>query len=111
MRWRRRLLSRSPRLTCYSLGHIAIVRSRGHSVEAFLPLPGAHAVGHTFVEVGRADGSLYAREPHLFPYFGAYTSEGKGDALAAQLFDLVQRLVAGAGVNEVHRICVQKHML
>ncbi len=38
--------------------------TREHSVEAFLLLPGAHVVGHTFVEIGRPDGHLYAPEPH-----------------------------------------------
>jgi zinc transporter len=37
--------------------------SVGRSDAPFLLLPGEYAVGHTFVEVGRTDGSLYAPEP------------------------------------------------
>ena len=76
-----------------------------------LLLPGAHAVGHTFVEVSRTDDSLYAPEPHPLSYLVAHAGEGEGDTLALQLLDGAQQRVAGAGVDEVHRICVQKHML
>jgi hypothetical protein len=47
-----------------------------------LLLPGAHAVGHTFVEVGWADSSLYAADPHPLAYFVAHTGEGEADPLA-----------------------------
>src|SRR5271166_4353031 len=57
---------------------------------AFLLLPGAHAVGHAFVEVGRPDDRLYARKPQPLSDFVAHASEGEGDALALQLFDRVQ---------------------
>src|SRR6516162_5555154 len=91
-------------------GH-STARSCRHSIEPFLPLPGAHAVGHTFVEVGRADGGLYAAEAHPLPYFVAHSGEGEGYTLALQLLDEVQQRAAGAGVDEVYRISVQKHML
>ncbi len=78
---------------------------------SFLLLPGAHAVGHAFVEVGRTNGSLYAPEPHPLPYFVAHAGEGEGDALALQLLDGVQQRVAGSNVDEVHRLRVKKHML
>jgi hypothetical protein len=45
-------------------------------------LPGEHAVGHAFVKVGRADGSLYTREPHPLAHAVAHTGEGGADALA-----------------------------
>src|SRR5215472_8046295 len=72
----------------------------------FLPLPSAHAVRHTFVEVGWAHGSLYPAEPHPVPHRVAHTGEGEGDALALELLDGVRQRVAGGGVNEVHRIPV-----
>src|SRR5271165_1559247 len=65
-------------------------RFRGQSIEPFLLLPGAHAVGHAFVEVGRPDDRLYARKPQPLSDFVAHASEGEGDALALQLFDRVQ---------------------
>ena len=36
-------------------------------------LPGTHAIGHTFVEVGRAHDGLYASEAHALPYVIAHT--------------------------------------
>ena len=33
--------------------------SRGRSVDPFLLLPGAHPVGHAFVEISRTDGGFY----------------------------------------------------
>src|SRR5439155_9758732 len=53
-------------------------------------LPGAHAVGHTLVEVERAHGSLYACQPHPLAYFVAHTGEGECDTLALQFFYRVQ---------------------
>src|SRR5215469_14398101 len=76
-----------------------------------LPLPGAHAVGHTFVEVGRSDDSLDAPNPHPLSYFVAHPGEGEGDASALQLLDEIQQCVTGAGVDEVHRVCVEENML
>src|SRR5882672_6880662 len=78
---------------------------------SFLLLPREQAVGHAFVEVARTDGRLYAPEPHPLPHFVAYAGEGEGDTLALQLLDGVQQRVAGGNVDEVHRLCVQKHML
>src|SRR6266403_2362041 len=57
------------------------LRSRGHSVEPFLLLPGAHAVGHAFVKVSRAYGSFYAPEPQPLSHLVAHAGEGEGDAL------------------------------
>ncbi len=68
--------------------------SCGHRVGAFLLLPGEYTVGHTFVEIGRAYGSLYPPEPHPLPYFVAHTGQGEGDTLALQLLDKVQQRVA-----------------
>lgn len=82
------------------------MQARECSIEAFSLLPCAHAVGHTLVEVGRADDSLYARLPHPLPYFVADTGEGEGGALALQPLDGIHQGVAGAGIDEVHRICV-----
>jgi hypothetical protein len=42
--------------------------SRGRSGEPFLLLPSEYAVGHTFVEVGRADDGIYASEPQPLSY-------------------------------------------
>src|SRR5271156_654429 len=65
-------------------------QTRGQSVEAFTLLPSAHAVGHTFVKVGRPDDGLYAREPQPLSDFVAHSGKGEGDPLALQLFDRVQ---------------------
>jgi CorA-like Mg2+ transporter protein len=64
-------------------------QSGGRSVALFLLLPGAHAVGNAFVEIGRPDDRLYAREPHPLSYFVAHTGEGEDNASALQLFDVV----------------------
>src|SRR5271166_409771 len=60
------------------------------SIEHFLLLPRAHAVGHAFIEVRRPDDSLYAPEPHSLSYLVAYTGKGEGDTLALQLLDVGQ---------------------
>src|SRR5262249_44544421 len=67
-----------------------------------LLLPGAHAIGHTFVEVGRAHDGLHASEAHALPDVVAHTGDGEGDALALQFLDEVQQCVGGAYVDEVH---------
>ena len=54
--------------------------SWGTGIQPFLPLPGAHPVGHAFVEVERADDSLYTSTPHALSYFVAHAGEGEGDA-------------------------------
>src|SRR5215472_11278620 len=73
-------------------------------------LPGPHAVGHAFVEVGRAHHSLDAPAPKPLAHFVADPGEGEGDSLALKLFDGAQRRVAAAGVDEVNGIGVHKHM-
>ena len=65
-------------------------------------LPGAHTIGHTFVEVGRAYDGLYTSKPHALPHMVAHTGEGERDALALQLLDDVQQCVAGAYVDLVY---------
>src|SRR6516165_5812076 len=74
-------------------------------------LRGAHAVGHTFVEVGRAHDGFQARKSHALPDMVAHTGECQGDPLALHLLDDVQQRVAGAYVDVVHRLCVHKHVL
>src|SRR5262245_19119071 len=86
-------------------------RARGSPLGGSMLLPGAHAIGHTVVEVGRAHDGLYAPEPQALPDVVAHTREGEGDALALQLLDEVQQCVAGAYVDEVHGLCVHKHAL
>ena len=78
---------------------------------SFLLLPGAYAIGHPFVEVGRAHEGFEARSPHALPDVVAHTGDREGDALALQLLDEVQQGVAGAYVNLVHCLCVHKHVL
>src|SRR5262249_53987950 len=56
--------------------------ARGYAVRAFLLLPGAHAIGHAVVEVGRAHDGLYAPEPHSLSYLVAHPGEGEADTLA-----------------------------
>ena len=58
-------------------------------------LPGAHAIGHTFVEVGRAHNDLYAPKPQSLSYLVSHAGEGERDASALQLLDDVQQCVAG----------------
>ena len=72
------------------------------SQRLLLLLPGAHTIGHAFVEVCRADDRLYASTPHPVPHFVAHAGKGEGDALALQLPDKIQQRVATAGVDEVH---------
>jgi len=50
-------------------------------VFASFPLPGAHAISYTFVEVLRAHCSLNSLEPHSLSHLIAHTSEGEGYAL------------------------------
>src|SRR2546427_1181827 len=76
-----------------------------------MALPGAHAIGHTVVEARRAHDSLYASEPHSLSHRVAHTGEGDGYTSALRLLDGVQQRVAGGGVDEVHRICVQKDVI
>jgi hypothetical protein len=42
--------------------------------QSYLLLPGAHAIGHTFMEVGRAHDGLYTPKPHLLSYLVALDS-------------------------------------
>jgi hypothetical protein len=74
-------------------------------------LPGAHAIGHTFVEVGRAHDGLYTPEPHALPYVVAHMGEGERDALALQFLDEGQQCVGGAYVDLVHCLCVREQGL
>ena len=76
--------------------------ARGQTVGGFLLLPGAHAIGQTFVEVARAHDGLYAPKPHSLSYLVANPGEGEGDALALQLLDEAPERVAGTGVDEVY---------
>src|SRR5262249_11205125 len=76
--------------------------AREPTVGGFTLLPGAHAIGHPFMEVGRADDSLGGPEPHWLSYLVANPGEGEGDTLALQLLDRGQQLVAGTDVDEVH---------
>src|SRR5262249_25732231 len=84
---------------------------RGQAIDLFLPLPGAHAVGHTLIEVSRADGGLYACEPKRLSDFIAPPGKGEGNPPALQLLDRTQQGVASGGVGKVYRIGVQKDML
>ena len=84
---------------------------RGQAIDLFLPSPSAHAVGHTLIEVSRADGGLYACEPKPLSDLVAHPGKGEGDAPALQLLDCAQQGVAAGGVCEVHRIGVQKDMI
>src|SRR5215471_5215079 len=77
----------------------------------FVSLPGPHAVGHTLVEVSRADGGLYACEPESLSDFVAHPGKGEGDASALQLLDRAQQGIAAGGVGKVDRIGIQKDML
>src|SRR5215471_6127107 len=77
----------------------------------FVSLPGAHAVGHTLVEVSRADGGLYACQPESLSDFVAHPGKGEGDASALQLLDRAQQGVAAGGIGKVYRIGIQKNVL
>ena len=76
--------------------------ARGQTVGGFVLLPGAHAIGQTFVEVARAHEGLYASKPHSLSYLVAHPGEGEGDALALQPLDEAQQCVAGSAVDEVY---------
>jgi hypothetical protein len=93
------------------LGASLAISCRGLSIDASSLLPSAHAVGHPFVEVGRSYGCLYPSNSHPLSYAVTHTGEGEGDALALQLLDEDQQRIAGAGVDEIHRVCVQKNLL
>src|SRR5262245_41762075 len=85
--------------------------ARGWAVGACSTLPGTHAIGHAFMEVRRAHGGLDAAALHSLPHFVAHMGECQADALALQLPDGAQHRVAGGGVDEVHRACVQEYLL
>src|SRR6185436_3981050 len=73
------------------------------TVRTLLPRPGAHAIGHAFIEIRRTDRSLYASEPHALSHLVADAGKGHGDALAMQHLDEGQQLVTGGGVDKVYR--------
>ena len=56
--------------------------ARGHTRGVCLPLPGAHTIGQTFVEVARAHDGLDAPKPHELSDLVAHTCEGAGETLA-----------------------------
>src|SRR5262249_23011999 len=104
------------------LHHVGEARQRPHpshqsaaprrqASKVFLPLTGAHAVGHAFVEVGRAHRSLYASQLKARSYFAAHAVKGEGDPLPLQLLYGVQHRVAASGIDEVDRIRIQKDLL
>src|SRR5262249_37510927 len=86
-------------------------KSGAYSTQVVLFQPDADAIGHALIEAGPADEGLNARKPHPIPHVVAHTGKAYRDALVLQLFDQTQQRVAGTGINKVHRICVQKHVL
>ena len=74
-------------------------------------LPSVDAVCYAFVKAGRTHDRLDAGEPKPISYLVAHAGEGNGDALALQLLDGVQQRVAGTGVDEVDRVCIEKNVL
>src|SRR5262249_25153326 len=74
-------------------------------------LPSAHTICYALVEIAATDHSFYASEAHALAHLVADPGEGQGDALTLEFLGEAQQLVAGAGVDEVHRLCIQKHML
>src|SRR5262249_59699538 len=79
-----------------------------YSASPFLPLPGAHAVGHPFVEIGGAHTNLYVCKPKSLPDFVAHAGKGDGDAPPLQLFDGAQQGVAAGGIDKVYASAVRK---
>src|SRR6516165_4147965 len=93
--------------TSYHLGHPSRGASRCDSIRRILP----HTVGHPFVEIIAPHHRLDAGVPHPFAHFVAHASKRYGDSLVLQLLDGRQHDVAGAGVDQIHRLDIQEYAL
>jgi hypothetical protein len=73
-------------------------------------VPGAHAIGHTFIKVRRTHRRLNSSQLHSLSYLIAHAGEGKSDTLALELTNGVEQSIAGARVNEVYRARVDEYV-
>src|SRR6516165_754140 len=94
-----------------SSGSLILIEAVSSSCGPSRSLPGPDAIGYALVKIAGTDRSLHAPESHTLAHLVADAGEGKGDTSTLQLLDEAQQLVAGAGVDEVHRFGVEEHML